>query len=72
MWEIIAYLVVAIIAVALVPTPKGEVPKPASLNDIEAPTAEPGRPIPVVFGTMLLKSPNVVWYGDLYYTPVYV
>lgn len=71
MWEALIYLVVAIIAVALVPRPKTAAVRPASLSDIEAPTAEPGRPIPVVFGTVLLKSPNVVWYGDLNYNPVY-
>jgi hypothetical protein len=35
--------------------------KPAEL---QFPTAEQGRPIPVVFGTCEVKSPNVVWVGD--------
>lgn len=38
--------------------------KPPSLDDIKGPTAEHGRPIPVVFGTKRLKSPNAVWTGD--------
>lgn len=71
MWEAIIYLVVAIIAVALVPRVQSADARPASLTDIDAPTAEPGRPIPVVFGTCLVKSLNVVWYGDLYYQGVY-
>ena len=37
---------------------------PAGLGDIQAPTAEEGREIPVLFGTRDVKGPNVVWYGD--------
>ncbi len=66
------YLVVFIVAayVAVAMAPKQAVPKPASLEDFNMPTAEPGRPIPVVFGTVTLKSPNVVWYGDLMSVPI--
>ena len=67
-----AYIVVFIIAlvVALAAAPKPATPKPATLTDLDLPTAEIGRAIPVVFGTVLLKSPNIVWYGDLGYTAV--
>ena len=40
------------------------------LDDFDLPTAEEGRPIPVVFGTMLLRGPNVVWAGDLKVDPI--
>lgn len=70
MFELAIYIIALVLVVALMPTPKSNV-KPASLADIDAPTAEPGRPIPVVFGTVLLKSPNVVWYGDFMYIPIY-
>lgn len=40
------------------------------LSDVDAPTAEEGRPIPVVFGTVLLRGANVVWYGDLEAEPI--
>ena len=40
-------------------------PAPAGQDDIQAPTVEEGRAIPVIWGTVYLKSPNVVWYGDL-------
>ncbi len=33
--------------------------------NIQAPTAEEGRPIAVLFGTKKIKGPNVVWYGDI-------
>jgi hypothetical protein len=38
--------------------------KASSLGDLQVPTAEEGRSLPVVWGTCCLKSPNVVWYGD--------
>lgn len=43
--------------------------KVTSLNHPEAgkldvPTAEEGIPVSVVFGTVLIKKPNCVWYGD--------
>ena len=57
-----------LISVALAPKPPE--PKPAALSDVEAPTAEEGRPIPVVFGAVLLRGANVVWYGDLAADPI--
>lgn len=65
--EIFAYLVVlvvsAFVASALAPRPSP--PKPASLEDFDVPTAEEGREIPVVFGTVTVTGPNVVYYGGL-------
>src|SRR6202035_5807820 len=37
----------------------------SALGDFNLPTAEEGRVIPVVYGTVKLAGPNVVWYGDL-------
>lgn len=70
----IVYLIVFIAAlfVAFAMAPKAVVPKPSSLEDMNIPTAEPGRPISVVFGKRLLKAPNVVWYGDMRYEKVEV
>lgn len=45
--------------------PKPPEPPPAALEDFNIPTAEEGRPVPVVFGTVLITGPNVIWYGDL-------
>ncbi len=70
MWvSLIIAVVSAVLAYALTPAPP--TPKPPTLSDIEVPTASQSRAIPVVFGTYLVKSPNVVWYGDLSYEPVY-
>jgi len=66
-----AILIAAIAAVyAYSRIPKPQLAPPPSLDDLEAPTAEEGRSIPVLFGRRRIKSPNIVWYGDLNTTPV--
>lgn len=55
-------LAINIIAYLIMPKPKK--PKPTAAKDMEAPTAEAGRPIPVVFGTITVKGLNILWYGD--------
>lgn len=50
--------------------PKPENAKPAALGDFNVPTADPNRSIPVVFGTVWVEDPNVVWYGDLLADPI--
>lgn len=56
------YALLAIALVASIPKPQSQ-PAPEAQN-IEVPTAEEGRAIPVLFGTRHLKGPNVTWYGD--------
>ena len=68
MWYLVVIVVAALVSVALAPKPPE--PKPASLSDVDAPTAEEGRPIPVVFGTVLITGPNTVWAGDLRVDPI--
>ncbi|BAO82907.1 hypothetical protein SMCB_0679 [Serpentinimonas maccroryi] len=68
MWYLVVIVVAALVSVALAPRPPQ--PKPASLSDIDAPTAEEGRPIPVVFGSVLIRGSNVVWFGDLEAEPI--
>lgn len=64
MWGYLIVLAIsAVVSYALAPKPPA--PKPAALSDFDIPQAEEGRPIPVVFGTVLVTGPNVVWYGDL-------
>jgi hypothetical protein len=46
----------------LMPKPKAE--KPKTVDDLQDPTAEAGRPIPVIFGSMDVKGLNVIYYGD--------
>jgi len=55
-------LAISIISYLIMPKPKA--PKPEAAKDLEDPTAEAGRPIPVVFGTITVKGLNVLWFGD--------
>lgn len=68
MQQIIIALVMMAISYALRPKPKA--PAPPTLQDITAPTAEVGRPIPWTFGTRRVTGPNVTWYGDLNSSPI--
>ena len=62
---ILVYALYAVMAYMIFFGPKPESPKSAALEDFELPSAEEGRAISVVLGTREIKSPNVVWYGDL-------
>lgn len=44
--------------------PKPKAPKPEAAKDLENPTAEAGRPIPVVFGSLTMTSPNNIGFWD--------
>jgi len=46
--------------------PKTKMPdqKPATEDQFDYPTAEEGRAIPVVFGTVKYKGTNSLWTGD--------
>lgn len=68
MWYVVVLIIAVIAAYALRQHPQSQ--PPAGLGDIDAPTAEIGREIPVLFGTRKLSGPNVVWYGDLRTIPV--
>ncbi|HYE35513.1 hypothetical protein [Methylocaldum sp.] len=66
-WDDLIYIVIlaATTALSLALAPKPPKPKAATLQDFDVPTAEEGRPVPVVFGTVTVKGPNVIWYGHL-------
>ena len=61
--QLIIGLALNIIAYLLAPKPKAA--KPDAARDFEAPTAEAGRPVPVIFGDVTIKGANVLWYGDI-------
>lgn len=50
--------------------PKQQGTKPASLSDIDFPTAEETRSIPKGYGTFLMKAPNVVSVTDFSTEPI--
>lgn len=51
-----------IVGFLLAPKPKQE--KPPEAEDMDDPTAEAGRPVPVVFGTIQVKGMNLLWFGE--------
>jgi hypothetical protein len=64
-----AFLVTLLIAVAMMVisyliAPKPKQPKPEAAKQMEDPTAEAGKERPVIFGTITLKDPNCLWFGD--------
>lgn len=63
-WLIGLLISLAIQIVAYIIMPKPKTPKPEAAQNLENPTAEAGRPIPVVFGTVTVKGPNILWFGD--------
>lgn len=65
----IPFLVPLIIGLALsyasfLLAPKPKPPKPPAAKDMESPTAEAGRPIPQVFGSVTITSLNNLGYWD--------
>lgn len=69
MWVFFAVFAVTLAATFLfAPKPKGQ-PSPL-LDDIQFPQAAAGLEIPVLFGCRDMRSPNVLWYGDLRTTAI--
>lgn len=66
-WYIVVFIAALFIASSM--KPKANSKPPSSMN-LDVPTAEEGRPIPVLFGTRDIKSPNILWYGGVRTTDV--
>lgn len=49
----------------LAPKPDIEDARPKGLGDFSFPTATEGRQVPVIWGRVEVKGPNVIWFGDL-------
>ena len=54
------------------PDTSAEKLRAASLSDFGAPRAVDGDALPLVYGTMRLRSPALVWFGDLVATPIVI
>lgn len=59
-WLIIA-IALDVIAYLIAPKPKSQDP---TIQTITAPVVDAGIPIPVIFGTITVQSPNILWYGE--------
>ena len=62
-WFVTLLITIAINIAAYLLTPKPKTAKPEAAQDLEQPTADAGRPIPVIFGTVTVKGVNVLWSG---------
>ena len=62
--QLIVGLVLMVISYLIMPKPK---PDDSAITEADNPTADAGRPIPVLFGTKTIKSPNCLWFGDKQY-----
>ena len=60
--QLLIGLALNIVAYLIMPKPKQ--PKPEAAKDLENPTAEAGRPIPVVSGSITVKGLNILWFGE--------
>lgn len=61
---LIIALALMVVAYLIMPKPKQASPE---VQDMDDPTAEAGRPIPVPFGTITIKGLNVLWFGEKRY-----
>lgn len=72
--EIVWFLVFTAISFVLseVLRPKNNQSNPLSahLGDFQFPTATQGRPVPIIWGTVRLNGPNVIWFGNLVAKPI--
>lgn len=57
-------LALTVISYLIMPKPRTNM-QPQETRDWESPTADAGRPVPVIFGTLTVKGVNVLWYGDM-------
>lgn len=62
-WHAAVYAVALVIS--FLTKPKAQDPKKLREKTIPRPKAEVGKPIPIVFGTRRIHSPNYVWWGDV-------
>lgn len=65
MIQLIIAIILIIVSYLITPRPRHSDPTAAQLSDKDFPVSQEQTPIPVVFGEVILKQPNVVWWGDV-------
>lgn len=60
--QLLIGILLNVVSYLLVPRPKQE--KPPTTEDLQEPTAEAGRPIVVVMGSMRVKGSNIIGAWD--------
>lgn len=61
LFSLVMMVIAYAIQMILMPRPENN---DAVVGDMDVPTAEDGKTIPVVFGTILLKDSNIIDYFD--------
>lgn len=70
MWvQLIVSFVMMVVSSALTAASMQK-PKDPEAGELDVPTADEGGNVPVIFGTVIVKNSNVVWYGDARTTPI--
>lgn len=64
MYASIAYAIVMMIISYAISASMAPKPQNAVAGNLDVPTAKEGDSIPVIFGTVMVKTSNVIWYGD--------
>lgn len=69
-WDMLIYAVISAvisygITMLTAPTPDG-----AKAGALDIPSATDGGPIPVGFGTNIIKQSNIIWFGDTSTSPI--
>jgi len=62
---IVVSIVISVISYVMAPKQEDLGAGPKALKDFTIPTATEDRVIPILFGKRAIKSPNVVWFGNL-------
>lgn len=62
-WNLIIGLALMIIGYLIMPKPKAATP--TQMQELEGPTASGAQPIIKIFGDLTIKSPNILWYGNI-------
>jgi hypothetical protein len=70
MFWLVLLLFIATTVIGELLKPKGQKPTAGALGDFNFPTAQEGRAIPYVCGTVKIGGGNTVWWGDLKVVPL--
>jgi len=70
MWVAIFIVAFSLLLILLAPKPKIENARAGSLGDFRFPRSSEGDPVPWFLGTVRLRSPNALWYGDFDPVPI--
>ena len=69
MWQVVIWIGLQVLSYLLTPRSTSNQSN-VTPGEVEATTVDSSGPVPVLFGTRLISTPNCVWYGDVGTTPI--